>query len=166
MSAPRLLVAGIGNVLLGDDGFGVEVARRLLARGLPPGVRVVDYGVRGLDLLLDLLDERWEAAVLVDAMPRGGAPGTLYVVEPSVAPGALLLDGHGLTPAVVLEHRAALGAGPLQLRVVGCEPASASDDDPVMALSPAVAAAVEPAADLVASVAASLLERHEGAGRA
>ena len=77
----RILIAGIGNIFLGDDAFGVEVARRLVRRRLPDGVRVVDFGIRGLDLTYALLDG-YEAVILVDAAPRGGPPGTLYVLEP------------------------------------------------------------------------------------
>jgi hydrogenase maturation protease len=80
MSLPRVLVACIGNIFLGDDAFGVEVAQRLAGRGLPEGVRVVDFGIRGLDLTFALLDD-YEAVILVDATPRGGDPGTLYVLE-------------------------------------------------------------------------------------
>src|ERR1700758_4827464 len=78
---PRILVAGVGNIFLGDDAFGVEVVQRLARRALPDGVRVVDFGIRGLDLVYALLDG-YETVVLVDAAPRGGSPGTLYVLEP------------------------------------------------------------------------------------
>src|SRR3954447_3910403 len=79
---PRILVAGIGNIFLGDDAFGVEVVRRLMSRPLPDGVRVADYGIRGYDLALALLDETNDVTIMVDAVPRGGPPGTLYVIEP------------------------------------------------------------------------------------
>src|SRR2546428_8240900 len=86
MTQPRLLVAGVGNIFLGDDAFGVEVAQRLLRRPQPEGVRVVDFGIRGLDLTYALLDG-CDVAVLIDAVPRGQPPGTLYVIEPDpVAP--------------------------------------------------------------------------------
>src|SRR5436309_933525 len=80
MQSPRILVAGIGNIFLGDDAFGVEVAQRLARRPLPDAVRIVDFGTRGLDLAYALLDG-YEAVILVDASPRGGPPGTLYVLE-------------------------------------------------------------------------------------
>src|SRR6516225_7125141 len=83
MEQPRILVAGIGNIFLGDDAFGVEVARRLAARPQPDGVRVADFGIRGIDLTYALLDG-YETVILVDATPRGGQPGTLYVIEPDV----------------------------------------------------------------------------------
>lgn len=153
--SPRVLVAGIGNIFLGDDGFGVEVVRRLAASGvtdpLPDGVRVRDFGVRGLDLAFELL-EPWDEAILVDAMARGGAPGTLYVLEPAPPSGeATPLEAHAMTPDVVLRNRAALGGGPLRVRVVGCEPGAlpGEHDDPCADLSAAVAGAVEPAVALV-----------------
>ena len=83
MSSPGVLVAGIGNIFLGDDGFGVEVVQRLAARPQPDGVRVTDFGIRGFDLAFALLDEP-EATILIDAMPRGQAPGTVYVLEPDL----------------------------------------------------------------------------------
>ncbi len=82
----RILVAGIGNVFLGDDGFGVALAGRLARRELPAGVEVVDYGIRGMDLALAMQDD-YAAVVLLDATPRGEPPGTLYVIEPELAGG-------------------------------------------------------------------------------
>src|SRR5438270_13830731 len=110
----RILVAGIGNIFFGDDGFGVAVARRLAQRALPDGVQVVDFGIRGLDLAYALLED-YDAVILVDAMPRGGQPGTLYVVEPEArsalppADGVPLMGMHNLDPARVLGVVAALG---------------------------------------------------------
>src|SRR6202030_732892 len=86
MSAPmkeRILIAGIGNIFLGDDAFGVEVVRRLAARKLPDAIRVVDFGIRGFDLAYALM-EGYEITILVDATPRGGQPGTLYTIEPDL----------------------------------------------------------------------------------
>ena len=110
---PRVLIAGVGNIFLGDDAFGVEVAQLLARRQLPDGVRVVDFGIRGLDLAYTLLDP-YEAVVLVDAMPRGGRPGTLYVLEPECVPAEgseaiPLMDAHSLDPARVLRLVASLG---------------------------------------------------------
>ncbi len=81
MTPPRILIAGIGNIFLGDDAFGSEVARRLAAQPIPDGVRVVDFGIRGFDLAYALIDG-YDATILVDATPRGGSPGTLYLIEP------------------------------------------------------------------------------------
>jgi hydrogenase maturation protease len=121
----RVLVAGLGNVLLGDDGFGVEVVRRLRAAALPEGVRVEDFGVRALHLAYELL-EPYERVVLVDAAARGEPAGTLFVIEPDVVDlgEPVAPDAHGLTPAAVLRIARELGARLDGLRVVGCEPAT------------------------------------------
>jgi hydrogenase maturation protease len=155
---PRVLVAGIGNVFLGDDGFGVEVARRLAARELPAAARVVDFGIRGIDLAFALLDGV-EAAVLVDTTRRGGQPGTLYVLELSADDdGDVALEGHDMTPHQVLRWAGTLG-GPLpRLYLVGCEPARLEpSDDGEIGLSAPVAAAVDEAVGAVQSLVAQLL---------
>jgi hydrogenase maturation protease len=160
MSRPRILVAGVGNIFLGDDAFGVEVAQRLLRRGLPDGVRVVDFGIRGLDLTYALLDG-YEAVVLVDAAPRGERPGTLYVLE--VPNGAaegepVAVEGHDLDPAKVLRLAAAMGGRTERLFLVGCEPAPTPEaDEMAMGLSEPVRAAVEEAVPLVESLVRRLL---------
>lgn len=140
----RVLVAGVGNIFLGDDGFGVEVARRLAKLDLPDWVAVGDYGISGMHLAYDLADGV-ETAVLVDAMPRGGEPGTVYVVEPE-RPAMALLDGHGMQPDVVLGMLDTLGADVGRMFIVGCEPATAA---PGMELSAPVAAAVDDAVRIV-----------------
>src|SRR5947209_14937351 len=107
MTRPRVLVAGVGNIFLGDDAFGPEVARRLARRELPEGARVVDFGIRGLDLTYALLDG-YEAVVLVDAAPRGGPPGTLYVLDVAgegsadTEGAAPVIEAHGMDPVKVL----------------------------------------------------------------
>ena len=124
---PSILIAGVGNIFLGDDAFGVEVVRALAARSLPDGVTVVDYGIRGFDLAYALLDP-WDSVVIVDALSRGGSPGTLYTVEPDLGcmkdatPGETMINPHGMDPMRVLQL--ALSMGPVQARVlvVGCEP--------------------------------------------
>lgn len=160
MSERRLLVACVGNIFLGDDGFGVEVARRLAGRPLPEGVQVVDFGIRGLDLAYALLDE--PATILVDALPRGGPPGTLYVLEPDLDELAQAeaepVDTHGMHPLSVLRLVTALGGSVGSLVVVGCEPESGGpEDDWQMGLSPAVEAAVDEAAGLVELLARQIL---------
>lgn len=151
----RVLVAGIGNVFLGDDGFGVEVVKHLAERELPEGVEVVDFGIRGLDLVYELFEER-ELVILVDALPRGKEPGELSVIEPYVEGQEVTLDTHGMDPAKVLAFAKALGAEPARTLVVGCEPEkviSGEDyEEMVMELSEPVQAAVEDAADLVESL--------------
>jgi len=136
----RILVAGIGNIFLGDDAFGVEVLRRLSQRSLPEGVRAVDFGIRGVDLTYALL-EPWDAVIFVDAASRGADPGTLYVLEPQ-AGGPPSIEAHSMDPARVLSLARELGGIPRTLRVVGCEPAVIEEG---IGLSPEVAAAVDPA---------------------
>jgi hydrogenase maturation protease len=156
----RVLVAGIGNVFLGDDAFGVEVVRRLATRALPPGVDVVEFGIRGMDLVYALGDG-YDAALLVDAAQRGEPPGTLSVIEPGDDEAwAAPLEGHAMDPVRVLALARRLGSVPARTLVVACEPHAIVDPesgDVVAELSPPVAAAVEPAATLVASLAADLL---------
>jgi hydrogenase maturation protease len=110
--APRILLAGIGNVFLGDDGFGVELAGRLAAGELPAGVEVVDFGIRGMDLAYALLDG-WDAAVLLDATPRGDPPGTLYVIEAEAGEDdEVVPEAHGMDPVKVLALARTLGGTP------------------------------------------------------
>ena len=152
----KILVAGIGNVLLGDDGFGVEVAHRLAGRALPESVRVAEFGIRGMDLVFALLGG-YDAAILVDVVNRGGSPGTLYVIEPRVAPDDEVgPDTHEMHPARVLALAEAMGGHVATMRLVGCEPATIDLDELTMGLSASVAAAVEPAMALVESIVAGL----------
>jgi hydrogenase maturation protease len=152
----RILVAGVGNIFLGDDGFGVEVVKRLAGRELPEGVEVVDFGIRGLDLAY-ALQKDYELVVFVDATPRGGEPGTVYLIEPEIVEdGEVSLDTHGMDPVKVIKLSRALGAKPIRTLVVGCEPqvvVSGEDyDDMLMELSESVRAAVEEAVKLVESL--------------
>lgn len=156
MSHKRILVAGVGNIFLGDDGFGVEVVRRLAGRELPEGVEVVDFGIRGMDLAYALQDD-YELVVFVDATPRGEKPGTVYLIEAEVEDdGEVALDTHGMDPVKVIKLSRALGAKPTRTLVVGCEPEvviSGEDyEDMLMELSEPVQAAVEEAAKLVGSL--------------
>lgn len=161
MIAPRLLVAGIGNIFLGDDAFGVEVVRRLGGRPLPEAVRVVDFGIRVFDLACALTDG-YDGAILVDTAQQGGAPGTLYVIEPDCsgeAPPPAVVEGHGLHPAKVLHLARAMGTVCPWLRIVGCEPLTfGSDEEPVMGLSEPVARAVDEAVLLVESLVGKMLD--------
>jgi hydrogenase maturation protease len=143
------LVAGIGNVFLGDDGFGVEVVTRLARRELPPDVEVRDFGIRGVHLAYQLL-EPYDLVVLVDAVHRNRPPGSLYLLEPEPDPArGVSMDAHDLDPEAVLAMVPLLGGVLGETVVVGCEPETV---DAQMGLSPAVAAAVEPAIDLVTRV--------------
>jgi hydrogenase maturation protease len=164
----RILVACVGNIFLGDDGFGVEVARRLAARPLPEGVRLVDFGIRGMDLAYALL-EGWAGVVLVDAAPRGKPAGTLSVLEvgsgdAAAAAGASAIEPHAMDPAKVLAHVEALGGRVERLRVVCCEPAPVADLEEMAAgLSEPVAAALEPAVELVLATVEDLRAAIRGA---
>lgn len=158
MSArPRVLVAGIGNVFLGDDAFGVAVVERLTKRTLPESVRVADYGIRGFDLSFAMLED-WETVVIVDAASRGGVPGTLYVIEADVeAEGVAArpdnqsgFQGHLMTPAAVFALVRSLGGSPRRVLVVGCEPESLGpENEGRMGLSDTVLRVVPAAADCV-----------------
>jgi hydrogenase maturation protease len=157
----RLLIAGVGNIFFGDDAFGVEVARLLAARPQPEGVRVVDFGIRGFDLACALTDG-CGGAILLDALSRGGAPGSLHVLDlegVGSEPPAGELDAHGLHPARVLQLARALGEVCPWLRLVGCEPLTfGSEDEPVMGLSAPVQAAVEEAVRLVEALTRNYLD--------
>ena len=147
----RILVAGIGNVFLGDDGYGVALADRLGRRELPVGVEVVDYGIRGMDLAYAFHDG-WDAVLLLDAMPRGKPPGTLSVLEPDLADLPLAIDAHAMDPVKVLGLAQALGGELPRTLVVGCEPAvvmRGDEEDVVATVSEPVRAALDEGVRLV-----------------
>jgi hydrogenase maturation protease len=159
---PRVLVAGIGNIFLSDDGFGVEVASRLAGTDLPDWVQVVDYGIRGMHLAYDLANaDGYQTTILVDAAPRGGEPGTVYVIEPELPPqrhsaeaamaGNPLFNAHGMQPDVVFGVLDMLGGQAGRVLVVGCEPASVDEG---IGLSGPVAAAVDEAVGVVLDLVA------------
>lgn len=169
----RMLIAGVGNIFLGDDAFGPEVARRLAAEDLPGWVRVADYGISGMHLAYDLA-EGYETAILVDAAPRGGEPGTVTVLEVeaehrrdlAAAAGPLgasqLFDSHGMQPDVVLGVLDMLGGGgPARTLVVGCEPAVV---DYAMELSEPVAGAVDEAVQVILGLVAEAGHAPQAAG--
>jgi hydrogenase maturation protease len=152
----NILVAGIGNIFLGDDGFGCEVARRLAMRPQRAGVRVVDFGIRGFDLSFALLDPP-EITIFVDAISRGGEPGTLYTVEPDLAvldeDETSLVDMHGMNPMRVLRMVKAMGGSFGRILLVGCEPADFGDElEGRMGLSRPVAGAIDRAVEIVESL--------------
>jgi hydrogenase maturation protease len=155
----KVLVAGIGNIFLSDDAFGVEVANRLIRRPVPDGVRVEDFGIRGVHLAYELLDG-YDVLVLIDAMPMGEPPGTLAVLEPDPPPVpeegddlAPVGDAHSMSPGVVLSILAGLGGSVGRIVVVGCEPAVLDEG---LGLSPPVEEAVDRAVDLCTEVLAEL----------
>jgi hydrogenase maturation protease len=148
---PRVLVAGCGNLFLADDAFGVEVATRLLQTELPEGVVVRDTGIRGVHLVYELLDG-WDTVIIVDASPRGEAPGTISLIEPNpdAEPGdATLLDAHSMNPDAVLAMVGILGGKIGRILVVACEPAEITER---IGLSPIVEAAVDGAVTMVRDV--------------
>jgi hydrogenase maturation protease len=154
-----ILVAAVGNLWLGDDGFAGEVAKRLRERELPSDVAVADFGTGGLDLAYEVM-RGYDALVLVDTSRQGGSPGTLYVMEadPDSVGGPIedgeMLDPHGMDPQTVLRFVKAVGGWPGKVVVVACEPAQI--EEVAIGLSPAVRGAVDTAADLVAETVEEL----------
>lgn len=159
----RILLAGIGNVFLGDDGFGVALAERLARRPLAPGVDVVDFGIRGMDLAYAMQDG-YETVVMLDATPRGRTPGTLYVIEAKTDAQEVAIDTHGMDPVKVLGLVRALGGAPPRTFVVGCEPQTrmrAEDGELLGELSEPVRAALDEAVKVVESLLGELIRTHE-----
>jgi hydrogenase maturation protease len=159
---PTILVAGIGNIFLGDDAFGVEVARRIAGLDLPASVRVADFGIRGFDLAYALQDG-YETTILVDACPHGEAPGTLYVIEPDLkaldGPDAApaTVEAHAMNPMNVLRMAKAMNIEIKNVLLVGCEPETLGGEEGQMGLSAPVEAAVDEAVKLVASLVNRIL---------
>jgi hydrogenase maturation protease len=155
----RILVAGIGNIFLGDDAFGVEVVRELMGRPLPAAVSLKDFGIRSYDLAYAIMDG-YETTILVDAASRGQPPGTLYLIEPDLEgigrPGNV--DAHGMDPVGVLQLVHALGGRPGNLYLVACEPGVLETDE--ISLSPSVRAAIPRAVDMVVSLVGRLLNEN------
>lgn len=154
----RVLVAGIGNVFLGDDGFGVEVVRRMTTTTLPDTVEVTDFGIRGVHLAYELLDGRHDSLIMVDAVPLEGPPGTLAVLEVDEedcdeTEGLALppaVDGHGMHPQAVLHLLRTLGGMVERVLIVGCRPAVLDEG---VGLSAPVEAAMDKAVQLVTELA-------------
>jgi hydrogenase maturation protease len=150
--SPRVVIAGLGNIFLGDDAFGVEVVRRLSTQRLPDDVRVLDVGLRSLRLGYELADMDCETVILIDCVRRGGAPGTLYVLEPDdVNDGETVLEAHAIRPEHVRGIVRRLGTHHARILIVGCEPARF---EPTGQLSEPVAAAADDAARLVCELCA------------
>ena len=160
----KILVVGVGNLLRLDDGFGVEVTRRLQSRALPAGARVVELGIAGLGLVQELLDG-YDALIVVDAMRGGGPPGTTYLVEPKVADiapttggrmGDCMADLHGAEPSKAMAMAKALGVLPRKVLVVGCEPGTV--DELGIGLTEPVEQAAKQAVDRIAALLQELEE--------
>jgi hydrogenase maturation protease len=162
MTSPRILIACIGNIFLGDDGFGVEVAKQFAGRKLPDGVSVVDFGIRGFDLAYALMDG-CDVTIFVDATERGEKPGTLYVIEPDLREfdnldaHAMAADAHGMNPVKVLGMVKSMGGQFKRILLVGCEPETLGPEEGQMGLSETVQAAVEEAVELIESLVAGIL---------
>jgi len=158
----KILIAGIGNIFLGDDAFGLEVVHKLAQRPLPSEVRVADFGIRTYDLAYALADG-YDAAILVDATSRGEPPGTLFLIEPDQTQLASLqavdLDAHSLNPAHVLQLAEAFGGRPPLVYVVGCEPVELGSDDGLIGLSAPVRAAIPLAINMVESIVSRILAK-------
>jgi hydrogenase maturation protease len=161
MSRREILVAGIGNIFLGDDAFGVEVVRRLAARPLPDSVRVQDFGIRGFDLAFAL--DSADTILLVDTVMRGEAPGTLYTIEPDLEDVAregmddAAPDAHAMGPVQVLRLARQMNVTPGRILLIACEPATfGPENEGVMGLSPLVEAAVDRAVELIESMIARM----------
>jgi len=164
MTEGAVLVAGIGNIFRGDDGFGVEVIRQLSSKDLPSNVAIRDFGIRGFDLAYALM-EPWDLVILVDAIPRGGAPGTLYAVDAETARVAATdqdIDTHGMTPMRAIELVRSLGGTPPKLLVIGCEPGELGGDEGLMGLSAPVADSVIGAVRMIEDRLAAVIPAQQG----
>ena len=167
---PQVLVAGIGNTWLHDDGFGSEVVRVLRERGTPPaGIHLADFGTSGLDLAYEAM-RGYDALILVDASRQGQKAGTLYVMEPTAedVDGSIedgqMLDPHGMDPLNVLRFVKYVGGWPGRVVVIACEPQDVTDVG--FGLSEPVAAALERAADVVLETASELQAEPSATGAA
>jgi hydrogenase maturation protease len=157
---PRVLVAGVGNIFLSDDGFGVEVARRLAGESFPEGVKVADFGIRSVHLAYELLDG-YDALILIDAMGHGEAPGTVSVLEPErpdeneSGAGGSIVDAHGMSPGAVLSMVSDMGGQVERVLVVGCEPQTLEEN---IGLSPVVESVVDQAVQVVSDLVREMSE--------
>jgi hydrogenase maturation protease len=157
----RILVAGIGNIFFGDDAFGCEVAKVLSRRELPDGVRVKDFGIRSYDLAYAIMDD-YDATILIDATPRGEAPGTLYLIEPEINKlddeGEEVVNAHSMNPLRVLQMVRSLGGQSRKVYLVGCEPGVLESEDGRMGLSEKIQAAIEPAVKMIEKLIVDLMD--------
>ena len=156
MSQVSILIAGIGNIFLGDDAFGCEVIKELSRRSWPENVRLVDFGIRGFDLAYAMLEEH-DLTIFVDAAPRGNAPGTLYTIEPDLSElesfeGDVALETHGMNPMKVLQMVKSMGGQFKKVLLVACEPETFGPEEGLLGLSAVVQAAVPEAAKMVESL--------------
>jgi hydrogenase maturation protease len=165
MSKPtKILVAGIGNIFLGDDAFGSEVARRLMNETLPEEVRVTDFGIRSYDLAYAMMEE-YDVTIFVDTTSQSQSPGTLYLIEPDLNQldqvEEKMADAHSMNPVRVLQMLRTFGNSPKKLYLVGCEPATLEVEDGEIGLSESVEGAVPQAIELIKSLVNDLLNEVE-----
>ena len=161
MTTPRILIACVGNIFLGDDGFGTEVAQRLERRPLPPGVILKDFGIRALDLAYALLDPH-ELIILVDACARGGEPGTVYLLEPDPSEehtSGALVSAHAMNPTGVLRMVNSMGGPSGKVLIVGCEPLDLGSEEGKLGLSDPVLAAVDQAVVMIETLVSEKLAK-------
>jgi hydrogenase maturation protease len=162
--SPRILIAGVGNIFLGDDAFGSEVAREMMRLDLPEDVAIADFGIRSYDLAFALVD-RVETAILVDAVRRGEPPGTIYLIQPAVdgqqKAGEGIADAHDLDVVSVLQMARSLGGDMAEIYLIGCEPATLESEDGQLGLSEAVGAAVPKAIEMIQTLLRSLLSEKQ-----
>jgi len=163
-SSHKILVAGIGNIFLGDDAFGSEVARRLMNEPWPPEVRVTDFGIRSYDLAYALMDG-YDVTILVDAASRQQPPGTVYLIEPDLSqPDHLdetMADAHSMSPVKVLQMLQTFGGSPGRLYLVGCEPANLELEEGEIGLSKIVEASIPRAIELIRTLVNDLLSANQ-----
>jgi hydrogenase maturation protease len=164
MSRPnKILIAGIGNIFMGDDAFGSEVARRLMNELLPPEVRVTDFGIRSYDLAYALMDG-YDVTILVDITSQKQAPGTVYLIEPDLSQldrlDETMADAHSMSPVKVLQMLRTFGSSPGRLYLVGCEPAILEVEDGQLGLSKIVEASIPRAIELIKSLVNDLLSEN------
>jgi len=158
----KILAAGIGNIFMGDDAFGVEVVARLMRMSWPEGVAIRDFGIRGLDLAYALM-ENFDAFLMIDAVPRGEEPGTLYIID--IDPDAVHADGaafdpHSLDPLRVLQTVKSMGGSPKRVMLLGCEPRPLTEDElneGSMSMSEAVTASLDEAVSMAQSLITRLI---------
>jgi hydrogenase maturation protease len=163
-SSHKILIAGIGNIFMGDDAFGSEVARRLMNEPWPPEVRVTDFGIRSYDLVYALM-EGYDATILVDATSRQQTPGTVYLIEPDLTRldrlDQTMADAHSMSPVKVFQMLQTVGSSAGRLYLVGCEPATLEVEDGEIGLSRIVEASVPRAIEIIKSLVNDLLSENQ-----
>jgi hydrogenase maturation protease len=158
----KILIAGIGNIFLGDDAFGCEVLREMTRNALPEGVAAIDFGVRSYDLAYALNDGAYDAIILVDSTARGKEPGTVFLIEPDLSRleefERTAVDAHSMNPVSVIQMAQSLGGVNGKLYLVGCEPAVLESENGEIGLSEKVREAVQQAIGMIQSLVNDLLD--------